>query len=72
MTMTDYIIVEEVVENEDGSAKLKVNLPEDTVKLLLNEALGLVMRCAAYGVDLQEVYDWIEDREPRNKEKDNE
>ncbi len=62
--MSDYIIVEEVIEDEDGSAKIKVNLPEDTVQLLLNEALALVLRCAAYGVDLQEVYDWIEDREP--------
>jgi len=38
--MSDYIIVEEVIEDEDGSAKIKVNLPEDTVQLLLNEALA--------------------------------
>lgn len=61
--MTDtpsYIGLSECVEHEDGSATYKVQMDEKARNHLCQEGLNLVLHCAAYDVDLGDVYDWIE------------
>ena len=53
------IIIEEVQEHDDGSA-----MPWG--QLVVSEGIRLILTCAAYGVDLEDVYDWI----ASHKEKD--
>ena len=61
--MTDtpsYIGLSECVEHEDGSATYKVHMDTRSQTMLVEEGLKLVLYCAAYKVDLGDVYDWIE------------
>jgi len=53
--------VETVKENEDGSATYTVQMDEHARKLLAEEGLKLVLYCAAAKMDMQLVYDFIED-----------
>ena len=48
------------VEHEDGSATYKVHMEDKARDQLVEEGLKLVLHCAAYDVDLGDVYDWIE------------
>jgi len=59
--MTGVIGVEQVEEHEDGSATYQFHLDDKCVKLLQEEGLKLVLYCAAAKLDLQVVYDFIED-----------
>jgi len=59
--MTGMIGVEQVEEHEDGSATYQFHLDNDCAKLLQEEGLKLVLYCAAAKLDLQIVYDFIED-----------
>ena len=59
--MTGMIGVEHVEEHEDGSATYQFHLDNDCAKLLQEEGLKLVLYCAAAKLDLQIVYDFIED-----------
>ena len=59
--MTGRIGVEQVEEHEDGSATYEFHLDNDCAKLLQEEGLKLVLYCAAAKLDLQVVYDFIED-----------
>ena len=59
--MTGRIGVEQVEEHEDGSATYEFHLDNDCAKLLQEEGLKLVLYCAAAKLDLQIVYDFIED-----------
>jgi len=59
--MTGRIGVEQVEEHEDGSATYQFHLDNDCAKLLQEEGLKLVLYCAAAKLDLQIVYDFIED-----------
>ena len=61
--MTDtpsYIGLSECVEHEDGSATYRVHMDDKARDHLCEEGLKLVLYCAAYKVDLGDVYDWIE------------
>ena len=61
--MTDtpsYIGLSECVEHEDGSATYKVHMDDQARDHLCQEGLKLVLYCAAYDVDLGDLYDWIE------------
>ena len=58
---TGMIGVEQVKEHEDGSATYQFHLDNDCAKLLQEEGLKLVLYCAAAKLDLQIVYDFIED-----------
>ena len=60
--------VETVKENEDGSATYTVQMDEHARGLLAEEGLKLVLYCAAAKMDMQLVYDFIEDH--INYEKD--
>jgi len=53
------IIVEEVQEHDDGSATCTMIMDDQSRQLVSNEGVRLIFTCAAYGVDLEDVYDWI-------------
>ena len=53
--------VETVEEHEDGSATYKFHFDAHARGLLAEEGLKLVLYCAAAGLDMQVVYDFIED-----------
>ena len=55
-----YIGLSECVEHEDGSVTYKVQMDEKARDHLCEEGLKLVLYCAAYDVDLGDLYDWIE------------
>ena len=59
--MTGVIGVEQVEEHEDGSATQQFHLDGNGAKLLQEEGLKLVWYCAAAKLDLQIVYDFIQD-----------
>ena len=58
---TDVIGVEAVEEHEDGSATYQFHFDAHARGLLAEEGLKLVLYCAAAGLDMQVVYDFIED-----------
>lgn len=63
MKMTDtpsYIGLSDCVEHEDGSATYKFHMDKKARDFLCEEGLKLVLHCAAYDVDLGDLYDWIE------------
>jgi len=53
--------VETVEEHEDGSATYTFHFDAHARGLLAGEGLKLVLYCAAAGLDMQVVYDFIED-----------
>lgn len=53
--------VEKVKENEDGSADFTFHFDAHARGLLAQEGLKLVLYCAAAGLDIQVVYDFIQD-----------
>lgn len=55
------IVVEKIEEHEDGSANFQFRIDDKCVKLLQEEGLKLVLYCAAAKMDIQTVYDFIED-----------
>lgn len=55
-----YIGLSECVEHEDGSATYKIHMDDKARDHLCEEGLKLVLYCAAYEVDLGDLYDWIE------------
>jgi len=65
--MTGMIGVETVEEHEDGSATYQFHLDSSCAKLLQEEGLKLVLYCAAAKLDLQVVYDFIEDHIKRDE-----
>jgi hypothetical protein len=65
--MTGMIGVETVEEHEDGSATYQFHLDNNCAKLLQEEGLKLVLYCASAKLDLQVVYDFIEDHIKRDE-----
>lgn len=53
--------VEAVEEHEDGSATYQFHMDSHARGLLAEEGLKLVLYCAAAKLDMQVVYDFIED-----------
>jgi hypothetical protein len=66
--MTGVIGVETVKENEDGSADYVFHFDAHARGLLAEEGLKLVLYCAAAKMDMQLVYDFIEDHIRYNKD----
>lgn len=60
--------VETVEEHEDGSATYNFHMDTHTRGLLAEEGLKLVLYCAAAKMDMQVVYDFIEDHIKYEKE----
>jgi len=59
--MVDVIGVESVEDHDDGSATFTVVVDENARTSLANEGLKLILYCAAADMDVQLVYDFIED-----------
>ena len=59
--MTGMIGVEQVKENEDGSADYTFHFDAHARGLLAEEGLKLVIYCAAAQMDIQKVYDFIQE-----------
>jgi len=59
--------VETVEEHEDGSATYKFHMDAHARGLLAEEGLKLVLYCAAAGLDIGLVYDFITDHMEYNK-----
>jgi hypothetical protein len=57
----DMIHIHKITEHEDGSATFTVQLDDDVREMLASEGLKLVLYCAAAKLDMQVVYDFIED-----------
>ena len=53
--------VETVEEHEDGSATYQFHMDAHARGLLAEEGLKLVLYCAAAGLDIQVVYDFLQD-----------
>lgn len=66
--MTGMIGVETVEEHEDGSATYQFHVDEHCRSLLQEEGLKLVLYCAAANLDIQVVYNFIEDHIRDNKD----
>lgn len=66
--MAGVIGVETVEEHEDGSATYQFHVDSHCAKLLQEEGLKLVLYCAAAKLDIQTVYDFIEDHIRYNKD----
>ena len=62
--------VETVEEHEDGSATFKFHMDAHARGLLTEEGLKLVLYCAAAKMDIQLVYDFIEDHIRYNKDEE--
>jgi len=60
--------VEQVEEHEDGGATYKFHMDAHARGLLAEEGLRLVLYCAAAKMDMQLVYDFIEDHIRYNKD----
>ena len=58
---TDVIGVEAVEEHEDGSATYQFHFDDDVKTSLAEYGLKLVLYCAAAKLDMQIVFDFIED-----------
>ena len=65
---TGTIAVETVEEHEDGSATYQFCMDAHARGLLAEEGLKLVLYCAAAKMDVQLVYDFIEDHIRYNKD----
>lgn len=62
--------VETVEEHEDGSATYTFQMDAHARGLLAEEGLKLVLYCAAARMDMQLVYDFIEDHIRYNKDEE--
>jgi len=60
-TDAGIIGVETVEEHEDGSATYSFHMDAHARGLLAEEGLKLVLHCAAAKMDMQVVYDFIEE-----------
>ena len=54
-----YIGVEEVKENEDGSATYTFQMSDDVAKEMQSLGLKLILYCGVTQVDLQDVFNWV-------------
>ena len=68
MTDAGILGVETVEEHEDGSATYKFHMDAHCRGLLAEEGLRLVLYCAAANMDMQIVYDFIEDHIKHQKD----
>jgi hypothetical protein len=53
------LVIEELVEHDDGSATVTVRFGPTVHKNLIETGLGLVFRCAASGLNIDEALDQI-------------
>lgn len=51
--------IKNITDREDGGANIEVDLDEKVAVEMANLGLEITFYCAAHGVDLQDVLDWI-------------
>jgi hypothetical protein len=59
MTTENEILVEKVVEHEDGSATYAFAMGEKSTQAMAQYGLELVLICAAYGINMNDAFDII-------------
>lgn len=64
------IRVAEVQEHDDGSATYTMLMDDQSRHLVINEGIRLIFSCAAYKVDLEDVYDWIASHKQKEESTD--
>jgi len=69
MSKPNIIGVETLKEYPDGSATYQFYMYSKCRRILAEEGLKLVLYCAAANMDLQSVYDFIEDHIKSEKDK---
>lgn len=57
-----YLVITDVVEQEDGGATYTFDLDDSTEKLVAELGLRLTLTCAAYGLDIEDAFQAIVDR----------
>jgi hypothetical protein len=55
-----YIVVDKVVEHEDGGATYTFDMNHKATQAMAQHGLELIIICAAYGVDIQDALDNIQ------------
>lgn len=69
--MTDkptYIAMSNCIEHEDGSATYTLEMDDKARDHLVEEGIKLILYCAAFDVDLADVYNWIKSQGKVEKE----
>jgi len=56
---THHLVVEKVVEHDDGGATYTFEMSHKTTQSMAQYGLELILICAAYGVDIQDAFDSI-------------
>ena len=59
MITENEILVEKVVEHEDGSATYTFEMSHKATKAIAQYGLELILLCAAYGVSMDDAFDCV-------------
>ena len=57
-----YLVITDVVEQEDGGATYSFDLDERTEKLVAELGLRLILTCAVYDMDIEDAMQAVSDR----------
>lgn len=57
-----YLVITDVVEQEDGGATYSFDLGKKTEKLVAELGLQLIFICSAYGLDIEDVLQAVQDK----------
>ena len=71
MSDNHYLVVEKVVEHEDGSATYTFDMSASTRDLFVNEGIKLTLMCAAAGIGVGDAFDMLHDIVKSNLKGDN-
>ena len=63
-----HMTVEKVIEHDDGSATYTFEMSHKTTQSMAQYGLELILICAAYGVDIQDVFDSIRKLEEKRND----
>lgn len=61
-----YMVIADVLENEDGSATYTFDLDKQCQKVVVELGLRLTLICAAYGIDIEDALQSIAHKENTN------
>ena len=61
MSDKHYLVVEKVVEHEDGSATYTFDMSAFTRDLFVNDGIKLTLMCAAAGIGVEDAFDMLHD-----------
>ena len=61
-----YMVIADVLENEDGSATYTFDLDKQSQKVVVELGLRLTLICAAYDIDIEDALQSITHKENTN------